>query len=155
MFWATICPSSGETTIFATLGTCYSVWMTGMQGAPCIPDSHPYSITSTKCHKNSAPCIPDSHPYSITSTKCHKNSCFSWWWAHSCQKHVEIDKYSILRINCAPSWLYLQDVRTTLILAADWLLISCIISRMRELVSEFVYGVNYTKKKSWGNESCF
>jgi len=28
MFWATMCPSSGEITIYATLGTCYSVWMT-------------------------------------------------------------------------------------------------------------------------------
>jgi len=36
----------------ATLGTCYSVWMTGMQGASCIPDSHPHKITSTKCHIN-------------------------------------------------------------------------------------------------------
>ena len=24
----------------------------------------------------------------------HKLSCFSWWWAHSGPKHVEIDKYS-------------------------------------------------------------
>jgi len=31
--------------IYATLGTCYSVWMTGMQNAPYIPDSHPYRIT--------------------------------------------------------------------------------------------------------------
>ena len=23
-----MCPSSGETTIYATVGTCYSVWMT-------------------------------------------------------------------------------------------------------------------------------
>ena len=23
----------------------------------------------------------------------HKHSCFSWWWAHSRPKHVEIDKY--------------------------------------------------------------
>jgi len=28
MFRATMCPSSGETTIHATLGTSYSVWMT-------------------------------------------------------------------------------------------------------------------------------
>ena len=51
-------------------------------------------------------CIPDSHPY----------SCFSWWWAHSRSKRVEIDIYiyiyiyiNILKINCAPSWFYLQD----------------------------------------------
>jgi len=49
---------------FATLGTCYSAWVTGMQGG--IP-----------------PCIPDARPHTITSTKCRKNSCFSWWWAHS------------------------------------------------------------------------
>jgi len=24
----------------------------------------------------------------------HKYSCFSWWWAHSRPKHVEIDKYT-------------------------------------------------------------
>jgi len=23
-----------------------------------------------------------------------KHSCFSWWWAHSRPKHVEIDKYT-------------------------------------------------------------
>jgi len=28
MFRATTSPSSGETTVYATLGTCYSVWMT-------------------------------------------------------------------------------------------------------------------------------
>ena len=38
--------------------------------------------------------IPDSHPHRITSTKCRMNSCFSWWWAHSRPKHVEIDKYT-------------------------------------------------------------
>ena len=24
----------------------------------------------------------------------HKHGCFSWWWAHSRPKHVEIDKYA-------------------------------------------------------------
>jgi len=24
----------------------------------------------------------------------HKYSCFSWWWAHSRPKHVEIEKYT-------------------------------------------------------------
>ena len=24
----------------------------------------------------------------------HKHSCFSWWWAHSRLKHVEIDKFT-------------------------------------------------------------
>ena len=26
----------------------------------------------------------------------HKHSCFSWWWAHSRPKHVEIDKCSCI-----------------------------------------------------------
>jgi len=41
------------------------------------------------------PCIPYSHPYRITSTKCRVNTVVSsWWWAHSRPKHVEIDKYT-------------------------------------------------------------
>ena len=47
-------------------------WLSGMQGAPCIPDSQPYK-------------------YQVS----HKYSCFSWWWAHSHPKHVE--KRNILR----------------------------------------------------------
>jgi hypothetical protein len=39
--------------VCATLGTCYSLWMTAWyagcnQTSPCIPDSHPQRITSTK-----------------------------------------------------------------------------------------------------------
>jgi len=38
----------------------------------------------------------------------HRYSCFSWWWAHSCPKHVEKrNRHS--KKNCVPSWLYLQD----------------------------------------------
>jgi hypothetical protein len=32
----------------------------------------------------------------------------SWWWAHSCPKHVEKSNKHIKKI-CAPIWLYLQD----------------------------------------------
>jgi len=34
---------------YATLGACYSVWMTVWYAHWCIPDSHPHRITSTKC----------------------------------------------------------------------------------------------------------
>jgi len=44
--------------IHATLGTCYSVWI---QGAHCIPDSHPYRITSTKCRINIVVSPDDGH----------------------------------------------------------------------------------------------
>jgi len=37
------------------------------------------------------PCTLDSHTqYQVL----HKHSCFSWWWARSCPKQVEIDKYT-------------------------------------------------------------
>jgi len=44
MFWATMCPSSGEITV------SMRHFVFGMQGGipPCIPVSHPYKVTSTK-----------------------------------------------------------------------------------------------------------
>jgi len=49
--------------IYATLGNCYSVWMSGMQGGipPCIPDSDPHRVTSTKCCINSVVSPDDGH----------------------------------------------------------------------------------------------
>jgi hypothetical protein len=46
--------------IYVTLGTCYTVWMT-VWYAVCIPDSHPYRITSTKCHTNTVVSPDDGH----------------------------------------------------------------------------------------------
>jgi len=43
MFRATMCPSSGETTVW------YAGWS---ETSLCIPDSHPHRITSTKCRTN-------------------------------------------------------------------------------------------------------
>ena len=47
--------------IYATLGTCYSVWMTVWYEPGCIPDSHPYRITSTKCRINAIVSPDDGH----------------------------------------------------------------------------------------------
>jgi hypothetical protein len=58
MFRATVCPSSGETTVLY------------------------------------AGCIPDSHPHNNNYQVSHKHSCYSWWWAHSRLKHVEIGKFT-------------------------------------------------------------
>jgi hypothetical protein len=77
--------------IYATLSTCYSVWVT-VWYAGC---------TSW---------IPDSHPYRITNTKRRIDSYFSWWWAHSRPKHVE-KRNKHTKKNYALSWLYLQDYR--------------------------------------------
>jgi hypothetical protein len=52
--------------------------------------------------------LPDSHPYTVTNTKCRKDSYFSWWWAYSRPKHDE-KRNKHTRKNCATSWLYLQD----------------------------------------------
>ena len=38
--------------------------------------------------------IPDSHPQNNKYQMSHKHSCFSWWWAYSRLKHVQIDKYN-------------------------------------------------------------
>ena len=46
--------------VYLSISTC------GMQGGmsfipPCIPDSHPYRITSTKCRKNRVVSPDDGH----------------------------------------------------------------------------------------------
>jgi len=34
--------------------------------------------------------IPDNHLYRVTNTRCRIGTViFSWWWAHSCPKHVQ------------------------------------------------------------------
>ena len=72
--------------IYATPGICRSVWMTVW-----------YTLHTRQSSTQ-------NNKYKVL----YKYSCFSWWWVHSCLKHVEkINKYS--KKNCAPSWLYLQD----------------------------------------------
>jgi len=58
MFQVTMCPSSGETTVFMRHLVFFTLcgW-----GAPSIPDSHPYKITSTKCHINTVVSPDDGH----------------------------------------------------------------------------------------------
>jgi len=89
MFRATMCPSWGEITVsmrhlvFVTLFR----WLSGMQAAPCIPNSH-----------------LQSDNYQVS----HRYSYFSWWWAHSRPKHVEKRNKHNKKI-CAPIWFFLQD----------------------------------------------
>ena len=73
--------------VYATLGTCYSVWMT---------------VWYSNLHNRQSFTLNNKYQVS------HKHRCFSWWWTHSRPKHVETD-INIPKINCAPSWLYLQD----------------------------------------------
>ena len=76
--------------IYVTPGTCYSVWMTGMQGGM----KHFHSTMHTR--QSSI----QNNKYEVSN----KYSCFSWWWAHSCPKHVE-KRNKHTKKNCAPSWL--------------------------------------------------
>ena len=50
--------------------------------------------------------IPDSHPQNNKYQVSHKHSCFSWWWAHSLPKHVEIDIYIYTNNKCSKNILY-------------------------------------------------
>jgi hypothetical protein len=62
MFRATICTSSRETTVFMRNSVIVILcgWLSGMQGG-CIPDSHPYRITSTKHRVNTFVSPDDRH----------------------------------------------------------------------------------------------
>jgi hypothetical protein len=63
-----------------------------MQGAPCIPDSHPYRITSTKCRINTVVSPDDWHIV-----------------AGNMQRLTNIQTNKHTKKYCAPSWLYSHD----------------------------------------------
>jgi hypothetical protein len=77
---------------FATLGICYSVWMTIWYAGYISGDYGSfirrnncvfatlctcYSVLMMIWYAGYAPCIPDRHPRRITSTKCRKNTVVS------------------------------------------------------------------------------
>ena len=81
MFRATLCPSSGEITVF--------MWHLD----DCLV-----------CRVQTGQSSTQSDKYQVS----HRYSYFCWWWAHSHPKHVE-KRNERTKKNCAPSWLYLQD----------------------------------------------
>ena len=93
-------PSSGETTVFLQhlILVILCGWLSGsrVEWIPsCIPDSHPHRITSTKCRINTV-VSPDDGP--IVS-----------------RNMLRLININIRRINCAPSWFYLQDCHAMLV----------------------------------------
>ena len=77
MFRPTVCSSSGETTVF--------IWhfvLVILCGLLSWNDFHSTLRTRQSYIQN--------NKYHVS----HKHSCFSWWWAHSWPKHVEIIKYT-------------------------------------------------------------
>jgi len=60
-------------------------------------------------HGRIPPCIPDSHLYTLTNTRCHIGTVFSPDDGHIiAPKHAEKSNKHIKK-NCAPSWFYLQE----------------------------------------------
>jgi len=113
MFQATMCPSPRELTVSMRhryfslcMGGCLVCWL----GWDWV-SSQPADRTATQSHPNQQTrqplsLIPTSRPdsHSVSSqpadqTATHTEwkipvySEFSWWWAHSCPKHVEKLKY--------------------------------------------------------------
>jgi len=65
MFQATMCPSSGENTVptrHLVFVTLYR-WLSGMHSfiPPCIPDSHLYRVTNTRCRIGTVFSPDDGH----------------------------------------------------------------------------------------------
>jgi len=90
-FWATMCPSSGETTVF--MRHLVHVFLCGW--LVCRVEIIP-------------PCIPDSHPHRVTNTRCHIDTVISPDDGHSRPKHVQ-KRNKHTKKNRAPCWFYLQD----------------------------------------------
>jgi len=90
VFWATMCPSSGEITVSMQHLVFVTLWMTAWY-AGCTLDTRQSSTQSDK--------------YQVS----HRYSYFSWWWAHSCPKHVE--KRNILRKLCTKFTLFTRLYR--------------------------------------------
>ena len=90
--------------IYATLGICYSAWMTvWYAGWIEIHSFHSNLHTRQSSTQN--------NKYQVS----HKHSYLSWWWAHNRPKHVEKrNKHN--KENCATSWFYLQNCVTV-----EWL----------------------------------
>jgi len=54
-------------------------------------------------------CVPYSHPHRITSTKRLINTVVSPDDGHIVARNMYRKEINVLRKNCAPRWLYLQD----------------------------------------------
>ena len=87
MFWATMCPSLGETIVF-------------MRHLVVLVILYDWLVCTLRTRQSS---IQSDDKYQVS----HKYGCFSWWLAHSHPKPVE-KRNKHTKKNCAPSWLYLQ-----------------------------------------------
>jgi len=92
--------------VFVTLVTCYSVfWYAGAYAPAYRTVIHTGETTVFLWHLVLAILYSGMQEHTLLHTRqssiennkyqvLQKHSCFSWWWAHSRPKHVEIDKYT-------------------------------------------------------------
>ena len=85
--------------IYATLSICHSVWMTI------------WYAEWNECFIPS--CIPDSHPYIITSTKCRINTVVSASDGHTVARNMQRKEINILRKILHQFGYYLRDYTET------------------------------------------
>jgi len=116
-FWVTMCPSSGEIIVFVRhfVPVILYGWLSGMQGGISFHPAYQMS---------------------------HKYSYFSWWWAHSRPKHVEIDKYTKNKL-CTTLALFTRMYRDTWSTKRKILLNVHLINLQMWKYSNFFFTENY------------
>jgi len=125
--------------VYATLSTCYSVWMT-VWYAGAYAAAYQTVIRATMGPSSGETTVFMRHlvlvilcewlsgmqEHMLLHTRqsftqnnkyqvSHKHSCFSWWWAYGRPKHVHIDKYTKNKL-CTKLVLFTRlyrDVRST------------------------------------------
>jgi len=132
MFQATLCPSSGETTVFMrhlVLVILYG-WLSGMWGGmntrqSCIQNnkyqvSHRYSYFSWWLSGMQEHMLLHTRQSSTQNNKyqvSHKHSCFSWWLSgmqkhmllHTRQSSTQNNKYQVSHRYSYLSWWWAQS----------------------------------------------
>jgi len=115
--WSLYVPPVKHSTILLSAHTVYLCVLCGSENKQWL---FPYTaLTETGFYNRDEECLLRGTNWnSISTNKCtilffhstlhtrqsstqnnkyrvsHKHNCFSWWWAHSSPKHVEIDKYT-------------------------------------------------------------
>jgi len=94
--------------VYLSISTCFGwIWDHNHEKQLCMCDTWYLLFCVNDWYVGwNPPCIPDSHPHRITSTKCriYVSREYGPIVARNMQKLI-----NILRINCAQSWFYLQD----------------------------------------------
>jgi len=97
--------------VYLSISTCFGrLCAHRHEKRPCLCDTWCLLFFVDDCLVCGSICshIPDSHSQRMTSTKCRLNTVVSPDDGHIVARNMQ-RLTNILRINCAPSWLYLQD----------------------------------------------